>query len=290
MESKTLSKEKNIYKVNLFYTLTLIWSLMAEFLPIPSNSYQYIAFLIPICIYIFCNRKDAKRILKLNKINLKSLSVIFVIWIFMLPISILIISLYTDFFGRTMPDLILEETQQTSWEILVFTAITPSVLEEILMRGIILDGYRNKRKFLAALTNGFMFGLLHLNVFQFSHTFFSGIIASYLIFATNSIFSPMFLHFVNNSSPLFMEILFPQDMENVQVIPDTNYKILIIIAIISLLIIIGLIRLLAKINNIDLNKEKESSNEIIFNKPLIISTIIFIIINILLFLSFKFIM
>lgn len=290
MESKTQIKEKNVYKVNLFYTLTLIWSLIAEFLPISSNLYQYVAFLIPIFIYIFLNKKDAKKILKFNKINMKSFFIIFFIWIFMLPISILIISLYTDIFGNTMPDLILEESRQSTLEILLFTAITPSILEEILMRGIVLYGYRNKNRFSAAVTNGFMFGILHLNLFQFSHTFFSGIIATYLVFATNSIFAPMFLHFVNNSSPIFMEFLFSQDTEDIQVNSNLDYKTLIIIAIVSLLIIITLIKLLAKINKIDFKKKINTSNETILNKPLIISIIIFVIINFILFLSIKFLM
>lgn len=288
MGSKTLTKEQNIYKVNLFFTLTLIWSLIAEFLPMPNNLYQYIAFLIPICIYTYRNKRKINRFFKFNKINFKSLLIILFIWLCMLPISILIISLYTDFIGNTIPKLIVEESGQSTLEILLFTAITPSILEELLMRGIVLDGYKNKDKLLAALINGLMFGMLHLNAFQFSHTFVSGIIASYLIFATNSIFAPMFFHFINNSSPIFIEFLFPENNEIVQGNYPTNYKYLIILVILCSLIIIGLIHLLAKINNINLNKKiKTYDNEVIFNKPLIISIIIFIIVNIILILSIK---
>ncbi|HLR35386.1 MAG TPA: type II CAAX endopeptidase family protein [Tissierellales bacterium] len=294
MEGKVLTKERKIYKVNLFFMLTLIWSLVAEFLPIHSNLYQYIAFLIPICIYTFRNKEATSRIFKFNKIGLKSLFIVFIIWLSMLPISIIIISFYTNYFGKTMPDLVIEASKQSNLELLIFTAITPAILEELLMRGIILDGYRNKNRLSAALINGFMFGILHLNTFQFSHTFVSGTIASYLVFATNSIFSAIFFHFVNNSAPVFIDIiikfLFPKDNEVVQSDYNHNYKYPIILVFISLLIIIGLIYLLAKINNVDFKKQIGTSNEVIFNKPLIISIIIFIMVNIMLILTIKLLM
>lgn len=97
MESKVALKQKPIYKVNMFYALSLIWAIIVQFFPINENSYQYVAFLIPISIYLIKNKKDAKRILKLNPLNKESLILIPVIWLFMLPLSIFIITIYTNF-------------------------------------------------------------------------------------------------------------------------------------------------------------------------------------------------
>ena len=44
MESKVLRQERKIYKVNLFYMCVIIWSIVVQFLPIPFNAYQYVAF------------------------------------------------------------------------------------------------------------------------------------------------------------------------------------------------------------------------------------------------------
>ena len=91
MDIKILKKEKSIYKVNLFYLCTIIWSIFSQFLPTPANSYQYIAFLIPISIYLFFNRSEVERILKPDMLDLKSTIIIFLIWLASLPLIFLIV-------------------------------------------------------------------------------------------------------------------------------------------------------------------------------------------------------
>ncbi|WP_077369078.1 CPBP family intramembrane glutamic endopeptidase [Anaerosalibacter sp. Marseille-P3206] len=288
MESKAISKERPIYKVNLFYFLTLIWAIMVQFLPFNENLYQYIAFLIPIIIYLVINRKSAKKILKLNPLNKKSLLLIPVIWIFMLPLSMFVITIYTSYFGSTLAELVTEETSNTAFGILLFTALTPAVLEEILMRGIVLEGYSKKRRLIAAIINGLMFGMLHLNSFQFSHTFFAGIVASYLVYSTNSIFSSMLIHFINNGFPLFMDLIMPTSDAGPEAIGETNLLLLGIAVVICLFIVYLLMHKLAEVNNISLKEEREElSDEKIFNWPLIISIFIFLLFSLLLSFSLK---
>ncbi|MBU5439907.1 CPBP family intramembrane metalloprotease [Tissierella sp. MSJ-40] len=276
MEYKILRKEKSIFKVNLFFLVTLAWSVLIQFMPIPSNSYQYIAFLIPIAIYLIINRNHSERILRPNLLNFKSILIIFGIWMCMLPVVILIIEFYTSFFGSTLADIVAEDAHELFIWNLFFTAITPAILEEILMRGIVLDGYRNKSRMVAALVNGLMFGMLHLNSFQFFHTFVAGFIASYVVFATNSIFGGILIHFINNGFPLFMDKLFPAD-PNVGYAGDTNYLLYTIMAILGAMGVYKLIKLLFKVNNTPIVQNKYISNEKIFNMPLIISILVFTI-------------
>lgn len=281
MEGKVLKQERTIYKVNLFYLLVIIWSIIVQFLPIPFNAYQYVTFLLPISIYLFINRQDAERILKPNILNFESTIIIFIIWFCTLPIMISIVTLYTKLFGNALADIIAENSHDTFIGNLLFTAVTPAIFEEMLMRGIILDGYRNKSNFVAALMNGLLFGMLHLNSFQFFHTFIAGFIASYLVFATGSIYAGMIIHFINNGFPIFMDYLFPPD-------PDVGYASspsfinCFVSVIFSIVSIYALIRFLAKVNGIDLKKERDISDEKIFNWPLIISIILFILFSILL--------
>ena len=82
MEGKILRKESLILKVNLFYMAVIIWSIIVQFLPIPSNAYQFIAFLIPIGIYLFIHKDYGDRILKPKILNLRSTIIIFIIWFF----------------------------------------------------------------------------------------------------------------------------------------------------------------------------------------------------------------
>ncbi len=275
MQIKVLKKEKSIYKVNLFFLCTVIWSIFSQFLPIPANAYQYIAFLIPIGIYLFFNRSEAERILKPDMINLKSAAIIFLIWLASLPLIFFIVELYIHFFGNALPDIVSEDVHETFIFNVFFAAITPAILEEILMRGIILDGYRNKSRTIAALVNGFMFGMLHLNSFQFFHTFIAGFIASFLVFATNSIFASILIHMINNGLPIVMNYLYRAD-PNVGYAQDTNFLLLALYAIFGITFVFNLIRLLFKINNIPFRENKELSDERIFNLPLILSILIFI--------------
>lgn len=275
MEAKILKKERSIYKVNLFFLCTIIWSIVVQFLPIPDNSYQYIAFLIPSVIYLFLNRSKIDRILKPDMLNFSSAIIIFIIWLASLPLIFLIIELYMYFFGSTLVDIVTEDAHEVFALNVFFTAVTPAILEEILMRGIILDGYRNKSRLVAAIMNGFMFGMLHLNSFQFFHTFIAGFIASLIVFATNSIFAGILIHMVNNGLPMILNYLYPVN-PNMEYAKDTNFLFLSLYALLGIIFVFKLINLLFKLNNIPFKENKELSNEKIFDLPLIISIIIFI--------------
>lgn len=283
MELKVLKQEDSIYRAHSFYLYLILWSIFVQFMPIPSNAYQFIAFLLPITIYLLKNKEHGKRILRPNLLNIQSVILIIIIWFCTLPILISIVSLYTHFFGDTLANIISEDAHTSFLGNLFFIAITPAILEEILMRGIILDGYRDKNKFIAALMNGFLFGMLHLNSFQFGHTFIAGFIASYLVFATNSIYAAILIHFINNSFPIFIDFLYPSD-PSIVLASEINFLDSIMPVIFSIISIYLLIQLLAKINNIDLNREKDISNEKIFNRPLIISITLFLFFSCLLIL------
>ncbi|MBU5312910.1 CPBP family intramembrane metalloprotease [Tissierella carlieri] len=275
MDIKILKKEKSIYKVNLFYLCTIIWSIFSQFLPTPANSYQYIAFLIPISIYLFFNRSEVERILKPDMLDLKSTIIIFLIWLASLPLIFLIVELYIYFFGSTLADIVSQDTHETFAFNLFFTAVTPAILEEILMRGIILDGYRNKSRLVAATMNGLMFGMLHLNSFQFFHTFIAGFLASFLVFATNSIFAGILIHMINNGLPLTLNYLYPPN-PNIGYAEDPNFLLLTLYALLGVMFLFQLIKVLFKINNIPFRKDKDLSDEKIFNLPLILSMFIFL--------------
>ena len=284
MESKVILKEKSIFEVNIFFLATMVWSIISQFIPTPANSYQYIAFLIPIIIYLFFNRSDLEGILKPNMLNLKSVVIIMLVWLASLPLIYLIVELYVNFFGNTLAEIVSEDAHEMFIFNLFFVAITPAILEEILMRGIVLHGYRNKSKFVAALANGFMFGMLHLNSFQFFHTFIAGFVASYLVMGTNSILAGILIHVINNGLPLTINYLYPLD-PNIGYVEDTNFLSLTIFAILGVILVFVLIKLLFKVNNISFKEEKSLSEEKILNFPLVLSMLIFIFFSILIIIS-----
>ena len=284
MDIKVLREEKSVSQVNNFFLGVVLWSVFIQFMPINPNYYQYIAFLIPISIYLFLNKSNIERILKPNMLNLKSIFIIVCIWVSVLPIILLMAELYIYFFGDTLANIVSQNSHESLTINFFLIAITPAILEELLMRGIILDGYRNKSRLVAAIMNGFMFGMLHLNSFQFFHTFIAGIIASYLVYATNSIFAGMLIHTINNGLPLIIDYLYPVVPEETS-IAEPNFIGLVIFALIGLVFLIKLFRLLFKVNNISTKENRVFSKEKIFGFPLLISTIIFIGFSILIILN-----
>lgn len=275
MESKILVEEYSVRKVNWFFLITIIWSVIVQFLPTSANSYQYIAFLIPISIYMVLNNNEAERILKPNSLNLRSMAIIILIWLSSLPLIFLIVDLYTYFFGHALADIVSQDVHELFFINMFFSAITPAILEEVLMRGIILDGYRNKSRFVAAMANGLLFGMLHLNSFQFFHTFIAGFITSYLVMATNSIFAGIFIHMINNGLPLILGYLYPPN-PNIGYAESPNFTSSTLLALLGIFLSYALIRLLFRINHVSWKEDRNYSRENIFNLPMVLSILVFI--------------
>lgn len=85
--------------------------------------------------------------------------------------------------------------------VLVFIAlcIVAPLLEETLFRGIILRGLlKNLEHWSAIFFSAFLFGLLHLNIWQGIDAFIIGIFIGWLFFKTGSLQVAVFAHFISN--------------------------------------------------------------------------------------------
>jgi membrane protease YdiL (CAAX protease family) len=83
---------------------------------------------------------------------------------------------------------------------IIIIGIIPALTEELFFRGLILDGLKNnysKRK--AILISAFLFGIIHLNPWQFVGGFIIGVISAWICIETNSILLSIYIHFFNNT-------------------------------------------------------------------------------------------
>lgn len=77
--------------------------------------------------------------------------------------------------------------------------VAAPILEEILFRGIILDGYLKRYKpWHGILISAFLFALIHGNLAQGVGAFMLGILFGWIYWKTNSIIPCIILHFINN--------------------------------------------------------------------------------------------
>ncbi len=79
-------------------------------------------------------------------------------------------------------------------------AIAAPLLEEIIFRGIILSGFLKRYSpVTAVIMSAVIFGIFHLNPWQFIPAFVIGLVIGWLYWKTNSIIPGIVIHFINNS-------------------------------------------------------------------------------------------
>ena len=82
---------------------------------------------------------------------------------------------------------------------ILYIGIIPAFFEELLFRGIILDGLnKNYSKKKAIILSALLFGLIHMNPWQFIAGFIIGLIAAWICLETKSILLCMYIHLFNN--------------------------------------------------------------------------------------------
>jgi membrane protease YdiL (CAAX protease family) len=83
---------------------------------------------------------------------------------------------------------------------IIVIGIIPGVMEELFFRGFILDGLnRNYSQRKAIIISALLFGIIHLNPWQFYGGFIVGIISALICIKTNSILLSIYIHFFNNA-------------------------------------------------------------------------------------------
>jgi hypothetical protein len=84
-------------------------------------------------------------------------------------------------------------------------AASPAICEEVLFRGAILSGLREKlHPVTLCLVVGLLFGLFHLTIFRMFVTGLSGVLLAYLVWRSGSIYMGMLAHFLINGSGVLL--------------------------------------------------------------------------------------
>lgn len=101
----------------------------------------------------------------------------------------------------------------------VFFAVFPGVIEEILFRGTIL-GLLEELKInhlVIILINGVLFGLFHANMEQFFYTTVMGFILTAVVYATKSLYASIYVHIMYN---LLVSLPYLVDIENSKILSN----------------------------------------------------------------------
>jgi|GEM_PF-941245 len=89
--------------------------------------------------------------------------------------------------------------------LIISMVLLPSVLEEIVFRGILIDEYRRYGDLCAVLMSAICFAFLHFSLENFLYYLFAGIVFGLVTTATDSCIPAMILHMLNNAAALWAE-------------------------------------------------------------------------------------
>ncbi|MCK5782577.1 MAG: CPBP family intramembrane metalloprotease [Flavobacteriales bacterium] len=179
-----------------------------------------------------------------------------------------VMMLWVDFFASLipMPEWIMkifEEALNLSIPNIITIAILAPILEEILVRGLVLRGYlKNYSPKKAIILSAVFFGLIHLNPWQFIAGFISGLLLGYIYYKTRSLAPSILIHFINNSLTIVFAIYYPEsDASFIELFGDTSYYIILISSLALGYVILNKL-------NLELNKEYKTSNDKLFDQKI----------------------
>ena len=198
---------------NRFMLCLLLWAIPASLILIAiSNAFpmstgafvalsQVLIFGLPCILILIINRKRVKDILPMKKLGAKNFLLIVAMSLLAQPLMMLI----STAAYQVLPSVAVETIEGIAMDsnfliALLFIAVVPSIFEELAFRGVIFAGYKEIPIFKAALINGLMFGMMHMDAHQFVHTAIYGFILCFFVYYTKSIWSAVLSHFVLNST------------------------------------------------------------------------------------------
>lgn len=88
---------------------------------------------------------------------------------------------------------------------ILVVGVLPALLEELLFRGVILQGLRSAGDTVALVVSALMFGLMHGTLYQIPFAFILGLVFGYIVLKTGNILWSMGLHAANNTLAVLME-------------------------------------------------------------------------------------
>lgn len=207
---------KKIKEVNIYF---LIIMLLQLFLPIHIlfrvlnitdirlmlAINHIIVFILPAIIYLLFTKQSLKKVLRLNKLNMKD-SILVICLAFVCQPIMIFFSLISQFFFKNEIGSFVEQIVGTPyWILLLLIAVLPAITEEITIRGIVLSGYDNKNTYLACIVSGLLFGIMHLDPQQFLYATALGFILALVVRITNSIFASVIMHFIINGTSITIQ-------------------------------------------------------------------------------------
>ena len=209
---------KNVTKTNVLFTATvlvyIILSYSLEFVPASLLTVNMllvipeIILLLPALAYVLVLRPKTVEGVSMGVVSLVTTILTVVLTFLIMPLVMFINSL-TSLFAENSVDTVLTHIVNNNplWLNLLIIALLPAVVEEFIFRGLIFNGYKRRNPFMAILLSAALFGLIHMNINQFSYAFAIGVIFGFMVYATGSLLPSILSHFIINGTSVVISHL-----------------------------------------------------------------------------------
>ena len=170
---------------------------------------EFVLIMLPAVIYLLAFRYDFKSVLRLNRISLINVLLIFLIMLFAIPLAGLFnlanLWLVNTVFGKVIVQQppVAQNVAGLLLNILVIGGAA-GIGEEFLFRGVIQRGFERFGPVRSILAAAFLFSLTHLDFQKIFGTFILGALIGFIVYRSNSLYGGILAHFTNNSAAVVM--------------------------------------------------------------------------------------
>lgn len=152
---------------------------------------------------------------------------------------------YLEAFGIELSSPDVETPQGVTARIIyaVAVAVVPALVEEFAFRGVIMQPLRKYGDTFAIVSTAVIFGIIHGNLIQAPFAFIAGLGMGYAVCITESIWTGVIIHFLNNFYSVLMSFLV-SDIKDEELL--NRIYIIIMVALYSVTIIGSVVFLIVK--------------------------------------------
>ena len=192
----------------LVAVITLIEPSFADQTALQTLIIYVLSFGLPAIVYgFYVRRKEGQPLAEtfsFRKLPLKSLLLCIALGFLVQPLMSLVATLASLVFTDLTTDSVSQLSSMPLPLFILTVGVLPAFFEELVCRGMLLDGYRETPLWYMLVIPALFFGLLHLNFQQISYAFLAGLFLAYLVKVTGSIWASMTVHLIVNGFQSFL--------------------------------------------------------------------------------------
>lgn len=173
---------------------------------------EFVLVMGPALFFLILGKFDLVKVLRLNKIRISNLLLIFFIMLLAMPVAgvfnVLNLWIVNSFFGKIVLTEVPAATNLSGLLInILVIGGSAGLCEEFAFRGTILRGLERFGVVKSILLTAVLFSFMHLDFQKIFGTFVLGALIGFIVYRTNSLYGGMLAHFTNNSAAVVITYL-----------------------------------------------------------------------------------